>query len=237
MFSIPRLKYFTVSIIICLISVKAASLLTYHVLKPAETNDLQAYQLICQGNQSQELADLQIYSTQAAQIATDKELKKLADFISRISTAVLNNGVTKKAETTSLTGFIKVATSMGINPSAFLEGAALTIEGLLVDYEKIGQQVDARYQPLLRKQQEASKWSMMVFLYGLAFGLFVVWDRRPKASTATSQSSPSPSDNQPTKESPIIVCPACGGRNRSQPLSTGQKLVCGQCKAVLLSVS
>lgn len=231
MFSIPRLKYFAISILICLLIVKALSLLTYQLFKPTFTNDLQAYQLLCQGTQSPELADLQIYSTQAAQLATDADLKKLADFTSRVSAAVLNNGATKKSETTSMTGFIKLVSSMGINPSALLNSASLTIEGLLIDYDKIGREVDARYQPLLKKDVDAKVWSIGVFWYGLLFGLYVVWHQRPLPQTQVAKPK---SPTESTAE--LIQCPSCGSRNRNHPLAAGQKLVCGQCKTVLLSV-
>jgi hypothetical protein len=224
----PRLKYFAIAITLCLIAAKALSLLTYHVFKPALTNNLQAYLLFCQGYANQNYGELQNRAAQASQLASDPDLKKVADYISRDAALHLKAGVTTFPEANSFTGGIKAIAASLSNPGLSLESTGMLVESIFIDPKKLIVQVNARYQPLLNEDRKAKLWSNQLLVASLIFGLFVAWDRRPRLlepETTTTLSS--------VPESNLIVCPSCGSRNRNKSLDPGQKLVCGQCKTVL----
>lgn len=231
MFSSKNLKYWPVAILICLTAAKGVSLLTYHTFKPAITNNLQAYLLFCEGYANQNYSELQNRAAQAARIATEPELKKVADYISRDAALHLKAGVTTFPEADSFTGGIKAIAASLNNPGFSLESTGMLFESLFIDPNKLIDQVDARYQPLLQADRKAKLWGNQMFAASLIVALYIAWDRRPRLSAAKTTTPQSP------PVSNLIVCPACGSRNRNKPLETGQKLVCGQCKAVLLSVS
>ncbi len=234
-----NLAYFVVLSVVCgTISMVVGKAVQSSKTPPEDINAI-AYQYLVASTQSSDLQATKLYAEQARQMATDKELQTLADIHARSAALSLNLGRTTREESKSLTGFIKSSIALNGSVSAWLDALGLAWDDFTKDPEKLSASVNNRYQQYFQQIKRAKLSGENASAYTfIALAIVAMLIRKPVLNRISKHSFASPPSQASGKiDEPLIACPECGARNRNKILSAGQKLVCGQCKTVLLNVS
>jgi len=207
---------------------------------PAEDINATAYQYFCSARSVTDLQQAKANADYAQQLANDPQLKLLSGLLARSTDIMLSSGIKARNEAQGFTAALRVAVAQGKDPFLLLQGLGVSWDQFWNDPDKVEKEVDARYVPYFNQIQQANQSAgttmLFSFLIVLATSFAVRVQLLNKISAYLAKRNSAPIiEAQP--EASLVTCPGCGARNRNKILTSGQKLVCGQCKTVLLSVS
>ena len=150
------------------------SFLAHYAVKryysPAYDGNLTACKLLDAGDASGSYESMRDNAAQAFQIASNPDIKKLADFWHRISAFYVEHGVSTYQEGKSCSGAFKMIIA-GLNPFVGVKATGFFIEG--VSLEPAFKRTEAWYHPQLQKEVLATEranaesiWAAaMVFIF------------------------------------------------------------------------
>ncbi len=160
---------------------------------------------------------------------SDPDLKFVAEYHYKFAEMFSSTGYQSHQDAISkgkLDHFVRGLAIPFINPAAgwdmLFKGAGLWMDESR--FKECGERVMNRY-------DHRPIW---IYVVALCAAYFV--HLQVEYSTRSSVSAVPNTAPVTTTES-LTVCPKCGAKNRNKVLAAGQKLVCGQCKTVLHSVS
>lgn len=242
-----NLAYFAVALLITSFVSYCFGWISRNANMPPPNSNIQAYQYLAAASNSQDVRTMKAYSDMALQNTTDPDIKFMADLMSRMANQKLAAGISEKSEGNSFTGVLKSMNAQMKDPFLWLQALGITFDTFTNDTQKMTNDINERYQAYFQQIIRANEAGFKTGFYTfLALSVCFIFGRKtilnkllpdPLPSHSGSFTPPKAEPERLKIEEPYVTCPNCQARNRNRILSSGQKLVCGQCKTVLLSVS
>jgi len=155
--------YYSVIILAALVCAIIGSSFLRWAFAPSITANMRAYVLMAQAAKSVRIADKKDCADEAYATADDPDIRKVADWCSRVYSLPLNSGVETQTQSDSLIGATKVVLTLLQNPTAGVDFVDLIGEYLFGGVKKSAAQCDARYLPIFRRIGRAQVLSSYAF--------------------------------------------------------------------------
>lgn len=246
---LQKLAYYTIALLISSLVGYLLGMVVRSTKMPPPDPNIPAYQYLSYACNSQDIRTIKAYADAALQNTTDPDIRFMADLMSRKANQLLQSGISQQSEGQTFTAVLKQTYAQLNDPFLYFQGLGIAWDELTNDTKKVIETLNARYQPYFGQIQQANTAGGGTFIIS-SIALFVCLHLgrksilnklfpQPAQQTPpySHYKAPQPEPEKPKVEEPTITCPNCQARNRNRILSSGQKLVCGQCKTVLLSVS
>ena len=169
------IAYYGALIIATLLVATVASSIIRSAFTPAITANATAYVSLVQALTCGRYADAKQFADSAYTTADDADIRKLADFASRMCRMALNTGVQTREEAGSFTGLAKAFVTGFKNPLAGIEGLGMSVEAMFGDWEALGNRLDTRYQTIFssyRRAQTIGSVTFWLIIAAAAYGYY-----------------------------------------------------------------
>ncbi len=130
---------------------------------PQITANMKAYILIARADTSGRFSDKKQFADLAYSTADDPDIRKIADWLSRVYSLPLSLGVETPEEEYSLSGDIKIVLNAIKNPGTVIQAFGLEGEYMFCGLKTIANRVDDRYLPIFRSYRRAQEIGFVSF--------------------------------------------------------------------------
>lgn len=169
------IAYFGTLIVASLLFATVASYIVRSAFAPSITANATAYLSLVRAMTCGRYTDAKQLADSAYTTADDADIRKMADYVSRMARMVLTTGVQTREEAGSFTGLAKAFVTGFRNPLAGIEGLGMSVETIFGDWEAIGNRLDARYETIFHSHTRAQTFGSVTFwliIAGAAYGYY-----------------------------------------------------------------
>lgn len=171
------LQFYVAMVVAIFVASWIVSSIVSMLLRPNVDSNAHAYGVLINAINQTYYSQMEEQARQAQSMTTDPDIRKFSDFVARAANINMRAGAQTVDEANSFSGFGKGFVAGFMNPLLGIEGGMMFIEGVLTDYETIGERIEETYQPVYQRYRFAEECGMAVLLF-LFFGGFVAYQYR-----------------------------------------------------------
>ena len=158
---------------VTLLAWTASAIVTWALAPPVD-NNLEAYLLLAQAAKSGRFDVAKDCADRAYSLATDPELRRMADVVSRMTDCCLRCGWRTCEEADSPSGLIKGILTGVFRPDLAVEACGITLDVLATDWQGIDQRYNFRHQQVMQVRRRSKVAGFVTFWALLISGAIAV---------------------------------------------------------------